>query len=702
MCYPPNRMDLRVAIFAVILVACLFGQDDNPLLTESTLPYKFPRFDRIRNEHFQPAVEQGIAERLKQVEAIAANPDKPTFDNTIVALERSGQLLRRAEDVFNNLNATNTNPEMQRIETAIAPKVAALTDAIRMNARLFARIEALHSQRDNLGLDAESKYLLERYYKDFVRGGAKLPEEGKSQLKTLNAELTSLQTRFAQNVLKERNSSKIVVDRRADLDGLSENEIAAAASAAKEDNLEGKFVIRLLNTTGQPALTSLKNRDLRRRILEASLARNSRRGEFDNREVVAKMARLRAERAALLGYASHAAFELEEQTAGSVPAVNRMLAGIAPKAMTNAKREAAELQAMIDREKGGFRLAPWDWAFYSEKVRRARYDFDQSEIRPYLELNRVLIDGVFYAATREFGITFKERRDLPVYLPDIRVFEVFDVSGTPLALFLVDYYARPSKNGGAWASSYVSQSKLFGTKPVVANHLNIPKPPDGEPTLLTWDEVNTAFHEFGHALHSIFSDIQYPRLARTPRDFVEFPSQVNEMWSDWPEILKNYARHYKTHDPMPAALLEKLNAAEKFNQGHKTVEYLAATLLDQAWHQLKPGEVPADPLAFETQALAKAGIALDAVPPRYRSTYFSHVFSGGYSAGYYSYIWSEVMDADAVEWFRAHGGLTRENGDRFRATVLSRRGSDHAMTLFRNFTGKDPDIAPLLKRRGLE
>jgi peptidyl-dipeptidase Dcp len=681
---------------------CAFGQNDNPLLRESTLPYNMPAFDRIRNEHFQPAIEQGIAEREREVEAIANSPEEPTFENTIVAMERSGQLLSRANRIFGNLNSTNTNPAMQRIQRELSPRLAAHNDKILLNGRLFARIETLYKGREKLGLDAESNYLVERYYKEFVRAGARLSGADKTKLTAMNSELAELQTRFAQNVLRDRNASFVVVESRAELNGLSENEVAAAAAAAREEKLEGKYVIRLLNTTTQPALASLKSRELRQRIMGASLARNIPGGEYDNRQVVARIARLRAMRAALLGYANHAAYILEDETAGTIANVNKMLGEITPKAVNNVQKEAAALQAAVDRERGGFKIAAWDWDFYSEKVRQERYAFDQSQLQPYLELNHVLIDGVFYAATKEYGITFKERRDLPVYLADVRVFEVFDADGKPLALFLADYYARPSKNGGAWSNAYVGQSKLFGTKPVVANHLNIPKPPAGEPTLLTWDEVRTAFHEFGHALHSFFSDIKYPRLSGVPRDFAEFPSQVNEMWADWPEVLKNYARHYKTGAPMPVELLEKLKAADKFNQGYKTTEYLAATLLDQAWHQLKPEEVPTDALAFEAQALKKAGVALEVAPPRYRSAYFSHIFSGGYSAGYYAYIWAEVLDADTVEWFREHGGLSKANGDRYRAMVLSRRGSDDALKLFKAFTGRDPYIQPLLKRRGLD
>ncbi|MGI8482152.1 MAG: M3 family metallopeptidase, partial [Chthoniobacterales bacterium] len=538
---------------------------------------------------------------------------------------------------------------------------------------------------------------------DFVRAGAKLSDADKTKMKAMNSELATLQTKFEQNVLKEKNASSISVDDRAQLDGLSENQITAAVTAAKDEHKEGKFVIRLLNTTGQPALASLKDRALRERIMQASLTRNSKGGEFDNRETVSRIARLRAERAALLGYPNHAAYQLEEQTAKSVATVNKLLADLAPPAVANAHREGADMQKIIDREKGGFQLASWDWDFYSEKVRQERYAFNESQLRPYVELNHVLIDGVALAAGKLYGLSFKERTDLPVYQPDVRVFEVFDKDGQPLALFLADYYARPSKRGGAWMNQYVGQNALFATKPVVANHLNIPKPAAGEPTLLTHDEVRTAFHEFGHALHGMFSNVKYPRFSGTsvPRDFVEYPSQVNEMWAVWPEVLKNYAKHHKTGEPMPTELFDKMAAAEKFNQGFKTTEYLSASLLDQAWHQLKPAEVSSDVLGFEAAALKKAGVDFAPVPPRYRTSYFSHAFSGGYSAGYYSYLWSEVLDADTVEYFKEHGGLRRENGDRFREKLLSRGGTDEALNLFKNFTGRDPYIEPLLKRRGL-
>src|SRR5262245_3964154 len=704
-------MPNRVCIFACALlglaqITAVFAADlkNNPLLTESSLPYHVPPFDKIKNEHFAPAIEQGMREQLKEADAVANNSEKPTFDNTIVALERTGRLLDRAHRTFSNLNACNTNPTLQKIDKEIAPKLAAHHDEIFLNPKLFARVQQLYDNRENLGLDPESAYLLERYYKDFVRAGAKLSDADKEKLKKINAELATLQTQFEQDVLKEKNASSVVVDRKEDLRGLSDNQMASVTAAAKAEDKEGKFVIQMQNTTGQPLLGSLENRQLRERIMQTSLARNSHSGEFDTRNVVMRTAQLRAEKAKLLGYANWAAYQLEDQTAHDVPTVNKLLSDLTPPAVANARREAADMQKIIDQEKGGFQIASWDWPFYSEKVRKARYAFDESEVRPYYELNHVILDGVFFAAGKLYGLTFKERHDIPVYQPDVRVFEVFDRDGKPLALFLGDYYARPSKRGGAWMNAYVQQSDQFGTRTVVANHLNIPKPPSGEPTLLTHDEVRTAFHEFGHALHGMFSNVKYPRFSGTsvPRDFVEYPSQVNEMWATWPEVLKNYAKHYKTGEPIPQVLLDKVIAAEKFNQGYKTTEYLSASLLDQAWHQLNPPDIPRDAVAFETEALHKAGVDFPPVPPRYRTFYFSHAFAGGYSAGYYSYIWSEVLDADTVEWFKGHGGLKRENGDRFRAMLLSRGGSADALGLFKNFVGRDPYIEPLLIRRGLE
>ncbi len=678
---------------------------DNPFLTESPLPYRLPPFDRIDESHYRPAFEQGMAEQIAEVEAIAVLSEEPTFENTIVALERSGQLLDRVATTFFALSSAHTSDALDEIRSEVAPQLAAHTDRILLHDALFARVETLHAQRLALGLDAESIRLIEKYHQDFVRAGARLDEAAKERMREVNADLASLQTRFMSNVLDEVNASAVAVESRDALAGLPDDQVAAAAEAAAARDLDGHYVIPLLNTSGQPALSSLDDRDLRERITRASLARGSQGGEYDNREVITTMARLRAERAAMLGYPNHAAYILEAQTAQTVDAVNDRLASLAPPAVANAEREAADLQAMAAASGADHEIAAWDWAYYTEKVRADRYAFDASELRPYFEIDTVLEKGVFFAANRLFGLTFEERPALPTYHPDVRVWEVFDADGSPLGLFLGDFYARPSKRGGAWMNAYVSQSHLFERAPVVANHLNVPKPPEGEPTLLTFDEVETMFHEFGHALHAFFSDVRYPYFAGTsvPRDFVEYPSQVNEMWAVWPEVLENYAVHYETGEPMPRDLLDRVLATQTFNQGFATTEYLAASILDQAWHQITVDEVPgaAGVEAFEAAALEAGGVALDAVPPRYRSTYFSHIWSSGYSAGYYSYIWSEVLDADSVEWFRENGGLLRENGDHFRRTLLSRGGSVEALDLYRAFRGADPDVRPLLVRRGL-
>ena len=676
----------------------------NPYYQESTLYFKYPPFDKIKNAHYAPAFEKGMAEQLAEIEGIAGQSDAPTFENTIVAMEKSGQLLNRVATVFYSLASAHTNDSLEAVRSEMAPKLSAHSDQILLNSNLFERIRTLYDQKTSLGLDAEAVRLVEETYKDFTRAGANLSADDKERLKAINAELATQQTTFSQNVLKEVNNLAVVVDSREELTGLSETMIEAAAKEAESRDLAGKYVITLQNTSGQPPLSSLENRALRERIHKVSLSRGSRGGEFDNRETFTKVIELRAKRARLLGYENHATYILENQTAQTTDAVNKRLADLAPASVRNANREVTDLQTMIDAEGGSFMLASWDWDFYTEKVRQERYKFDESQLKPYFELDNILMNGVFYAATRLYGITFKERTDLPVYQTDVRVFEVFDTDGVTLTLFIFDPYARTSKRGGAWMNAYVSQSKLMKTKPVVANHLNIVKPPEGEPTLLTFDEVTTAFHEFGHALHGMFSDVTYPSFSGTsvPRDFVEYPSQVNEMWADWPDILENYAVHHETGEPMPKELLDKVLATQKFNQGFVTTEYLAASLLDQAWHQLTPEQVPDKNglLAFEADALKTAGVALEAIPPRYRSTYFSHVM-GGYSAGYYSYIWSEVLDADTVEWFKENGGLKRENGDHFRKTLLSRGGSEKAMKLFKNFRGAEPNIQPLLERRGL-
>jgi peptidyl-dipeptidase Dcp len=675
----------------------------NPFAKPSSLPFQYPPFDKIKDEHFKPAFEAGMREQLREIAAIANNKAAPTFDNTIVAMERTGQLLFRVSTTFSNLQSANTDKQLDDIDREMSPKLAAHHDAIYLNDKLYQRVKAVYDQRDKLHLDAESKYLVERYHRDFVRAGAKLSSADKDKLKAYNSEIASLQSQFAQNTLKEANASALVVDTRAELDGLSDAQIEAAAAEAKARGLAGKYVLALANTTGQPPLAQLTNRATRERLMAASLARGSRGGQFDNRELVLRLVKLRAEKAALLGYPNFAAYSLEEETAKTPEAVNKLLGELARPAVNNARKEAAEIQKLIDAEHGGFQVGAQDWAYYSDKVRAAKYAFDENQLKPYFELNSVVQNGVFYAAHMEYGLTFKERHDLPVYNPDVRTFDVFDANGKQLAIFIMDYYARPNKQGGAWMNEYVTQNALLGTRPVVANHLNIPKPPAGEPTLLTYDEVRTAFHEFGHALHGMFSNVKYPTFggANTPRDFVEYPSQVNEMWATWPEVLANYAKHYKTGAPMPKELLDKVLATKKFNQGYMTTEYLAASLLDQRWHQLAPSQVPTDVVAFEAQALKDAGVDFAPVPPRYRTTYFSHIFSLGYSAGYYAYLWSEKLDADTVEWFKENGGLLRKNGDHFRQTLLSRGGSADAMELYRNFRGRDARIEPLLERRGL-
>ena len=679
-------------------------KNTNPFYKKSELYMSYPPFDLIDNEHYMSAFIKGMSDHLKEIDLIIDNSEKPTFDNTILAMELSGELLNRVATVFYALTSANTNDEMEKIRGEIAPKLSAHNDKILLNPKLFKRVEEIYNQRESLNLDDESILLIEKYYRDFIRSGSNLSNEQKERLKTINSEISVLQTNFSQNVLKEVNALAVIIDSKKDLDGLSDGAIQSAANEAKSRGLEGKYVIALKNTSGQPSLSSLTNRSVREKIHKASLSRGSRGGDFDNREILIKVIKLRAEKARLMGYDNHAAYTLETQTAQNPQNVNDRLNSLSPKAVANAKKEAADLQKMIDSEGGGYKLASWDWDFFTEKVRVQRYNFDANQLKPYFEMDNVLQKGVFYAATQLFGISFKERFDLPVYNEDVRVFEVFNEDGSILALFLFDGYARSNKRGGAWMNAYVSQSKLKKNLPIVANHQNVLKPPSGEPALMSFDEVITMFHEFGHALHGMFSDVNYPYFAGTsvPRDFVEYPSQVNEMWAVWPSVLQNYAVHYKTGEAMPRELLEKVLSAQKFNQGFSTTEYLASSILDQALHQLQEKDVPkaSDLLEFEKNTLTKAGIAFDAVPPRYRSTYFSHII-GGYSAGYYSYIWSEVLDADSVEWFKLNGGLKRKNGDHFRQTLLSKGGSKDAIQLFIDFKGSKPDIQPLLDRKGL-
>jgi peptidyl-dipeptidase Dcp len=668
----------------------------NPLLAESTLPFQLPPFAEIRDEHYKPAFLQGFEEQLAEIRIITNRRDEPTFENTLVPLERSGRTLNRVATVFFNKSSADSSDFTNELEEQMAPLLAAHADAIRLDAKLYWRIKTLHDQLDSLGLDPESHYLVERHYMEFTIAGAGLDDEAKVTLRELNSRLSTLTTRFEKNLLADTNDLAIAFDSESDLDGLDPLEIAAAAEAARERGLDGKYLVTLVLPTGHPYLAALTNRAVRSSIMAASRARGTRGGEHDNRELVLAISGLRAQRAALLGFASHAAWVTADETAKTPEAVAAMLGRLAPIAARNARAEQADLERVA-----GHPIEAHDWAFYTEKVRSEKYDVDTAAMRPYFEAERVLRDGVFFAATGLYGVTFTERPDLVAYHPDARIFEVRDEDDSPVGLYVYDLYTRDSKRGGAWMNSLVEQSTLLGTPVIVTNNLNVPKPPPGSPTLLSYDEVETLFHEFGHALHGLFARVTYPKFAGTSvyRDFVEFPSQVNEMWMLWPSVLASYAVHFETGEPMPQDLVDKIVAASTFNEGFATSEYLAASLLDQAWHSL---ESPASDVAtFEAAALATAGLDNPAVPTRYASTYFAHVFSGGYDAGYYSYIWSEVLDADTGEWFRENGGLTRANGDRFRALLLGVGGSKDPLEAYRDFRGRDAVIEPLLKRRGL-
>jgi len=675
------------------------ASSDNPLFQASPLPFGLPPFADITVEHCREALLTGMAEHRAEVAAIVGSAEPATFENTIVALERSGELLTRGWRVFGNLSASVSTPRLREIEREIAPLDAAHSDALHLDPALFARVDAVHAARHDSGLDDEAVRLVERYHLDFVLAGAQLDEAGRARLTELNQELSALSTTFGQNLQLATEAAAVRVDDAAELDGLDAEEIAAAAVAAAERGVEG-YLLPLLLPTKQPLLTTLRNRDLRRRVFEASIGRASA-GEHDNGPVAARIALLRAERARLLGFDTHADVVLADQTARTTQAVDAMLASMVPASVANAEAEAKVLAEAAGRD--GVELAPWDWAFYSEQVANERYAVDAAALRPYFELDRVLVDGVFHAAELLYGYRFTPRPDLTGYHPDVRVWEVSDADGAPVGLYLGDFYAREGKRGGAWMNSFVSQSRLLGTQPVVVNNLNVSRAAEGQPTLLTLDEVNTLFHEFGHALHGLSSAVTYPRFSGTsvPRDFVEFPSQVNEMWALWPEVLANYARHVETGQPLPAADVEALDAARLWGEGFGTLEYLAATLLDQAWHRITPDTEVGDPLEFERRALEAAGVASELVPPRYRTTYFQHIFAGGYAAGYYSYIWSEVLDADTVEWFKENGGLRRENGDVFRGRLLSVGGSIDPLAAFRAVRGRDADPGPLLRRRGL-
>jgi peptidyl-dipeptidase Dcp len=672
----------------------------NPFAQRSDLDFELPPFALIKEEHYLPAFYEGCTQQLAEVQAILDTPGAATFENTIASLEKSGQMLMRTLLVFFNKSSSDTSDALDKIEEEMAPKLAAHQDAINLNPALYARIKSLYDNRESLGLNTEDAWLLERYFKDLIHAGAHLSESERERLKQLNEELSKLETQFSKNVLADTNDLAVLVETIEELDGLSENEIASASAAAKDRGHEGKWLIGMVNFSGNPVLDSLTNRALRKKIMQESLVKGNRANENDNKPVILKVVKLRAERAKLFGKNTHAEHVIAVQTAEHPDNVHAMLRKIAPAAVRNAQAEAQDL-----KKSAGTDIESWDWGFYTEQVRLEKYNIDTSKMRPYFELESVLKNGIFFAANKLFGISFKERPDLVTYHPEARAFEVLNEDGSKLGLFIGDFYTRDSKRGGAWMNNLVDQNFLFNQLPVVVNNLNIPKPPAGKPTLLTFSETTTLFHEFGHALHGLLSQVKYPRVSGTSvqRDFVEFPSQVNEMWILWPEVVENYARHFETGEKLPQEWIDNLDAASTFNEGHATTSYLAAAILDLAWHSLTTEEAAkvTDVEAFEAQAIKDYGLDFAPVPTRYRSTYFSHIFAGGYSAGYYGYIWSEVLDADTVDWFKENGGLQRKNGEHFRNTLLGRGGSIDSMQMFRNFRGRDSKIEPLLKRRGL-
>jgi peptidyl-dipeptidase Dcp len=676
----------------------------NPFAEPSGLPYGLPPFDRIREEHFAPAFEAGMAEQRREVEAIVSAPGEPTFENTVEALERSGELLGRVNQVFWNLSGSSATDGLTAIELDVAPRLAAHADAIRLDRRLFERLLSLVDRADALGLDEEQRRLLERLHRDAVRAGAGLDDETQARVREINGELSTLASTFKTRLLADTNALAVHLTDEAELDGLPADAVASARAAAAEQGIDG-YLLALVLPTGQPALASLRRRDVRERLHRASVSRGLRGDGNDTREVLVRVVELRAQRARLLGFADHAAFAVADQTARTSEAVTELLGAMVGPAVENAHAEAAELEALLVADGQKAPLRPWDWAYYAERVRRERFDVDADALRPWFELERVVEHGIFHAAYELYGLRFRRRHDLPTYHPDVRVYEVLDDEDQGIALFLADWFARPSKRGGAWMSTFADQSHLLGTRPVAVVNLNVPRPPDGEPTLLTLDEVTTAFHEFGHVLHGILSDVRYPTLSGTsvPRDFVEFPSQVNEMWAWWPSIARRYAVHHRTGEPLPDDVVGRLDAVQAYGQGFATTEYLGAALLDLEWHRLAPGEAPpAEGVeAFEEAALARHGLAFHLVPPRYRSTYFAHVFAGGYSASYYAYIWSEVLDADTVEWFRENGGLRRELGERFARELLSRGDAVDPLEAYAKVVGRPPRVEPLLERRGL-
>ncbi|QJD98377.1 peptidyl-dipeptidase Dcp [Mucilaginibacter robiniae] len=675
----------------------------NPFLQPSNLPLQAPDFSKIKDSDFKPAIEEGMKQQQAEVQKIADNPEAPTFENTLVAMEKSGQLLNRVNHVFNLLSAANTNPELQKVQEEEAPKLSANSDAIYLNPKLFKRVAAIYQKCDALKLDAESKRLVEYYYQQFELAGAKLTDDQKNELKKLNGEEATLNAKFTNQLLAASKAGALVIDNKVALAGLPDNQVEAAAQDAKAANQSGKWLIPLQNTTQQPALQSLTNRATRQKLFEASWTRAEKGDSTDTRKAIARIAEIRAAKAKLMGFPNYAAWKLQDQMAQNPQAVEQFLSKLVPAATAKARQEAGEIQTVIDQQKGGFQLQPWDWNYYAEQVRKAKYDLDEDQVKPYFELNKVLQDGVFYAANQLYGLTFKERKDLPVYQKDVRVFDVFDKDGSQLGLFYCDYFKRDNKQGGAWMSNLVEQSKLMGTKPVIYNVCNFTKPAPGQPALISFSDVTTMFHEFGHGLHGLFASQQYPSIsgANTARDFVEFPSQFNEHWASDPKVFKHYAVHYKTGQPMPQSLIDKIKKAATFNQGYALTEALAAASLDMQWHTLPAGAPLQDVDQFEKTALHKTQVDLPQVPPRYRSSYFLHIWSNGYAAGYYAYAWTEMLDHDAFSWFQENGGLTRQNGQRFRDMILSKGNTENYNTMFRAFRGHAPDIHPMLVNRGL-
>ena len=678
---------------------------ENPFAAPSTLPFEAPDFTRIRVEHYLPAFQKGIAEQLEEIKAIASQDAEPTFENTVEAFEKTGALLTRVEQVFYNMTGSHTNPDIQNIQAEMAPLLAAHSDNIQLNRALFARFEILSQNRDSLGLTGEQQEVLRRHYENFVRAGARLSDEEQARIRTLNEQLSTLETKYDDNILAVTKERSVVVDSVDELDGMSKADIAAAAQKAKERGHDGKYLLEISNTTRVPILSSLNNRALRERVWKSSATRALGENEgIDNRPIILEMAQLRAERAALLGYPNHADYKLQNQMARTPEAALKMLTDLAPGVVARVNEEADELKAMIRQTGGDHELEPWDWEYYAEKVRTEKFQVDAAAVKPYFESNNVLENGVFFTMRKLFGVEFKERKDIPLYHPQVRVFDVLEKDGSQIGLFYIDFYSRDSKRGGAWMSSFVDQSKLLNDKPVIINTLNNAAPADGEPGLMTFDNVTTMFHEMGHGVHGLFSDVTYPSVSgtNTPRDFVEFPSTFEEDWAIQPEILANYARHHETGEPIPQDLLEKVIRASRFNQGFDTLEYLSAAILDMEWHVLSQDEIPDDVEAFEAAVLKKHGIDIAAVPPRYRSAYFTHIWSSGYEASYYAYIWSEVLAADAFAHMIETGGATSENGRRFRSEILSRGSSRDPMKSYRAFRGADPTVDALLIRRGLK